>query len=196
MDSVRWGLDTVLAWLKSRGATGDRQRGQDVDPRWPRNWESVPHLASEPTALPQVLRRREAVEEIRRKRAEGIRSFRSALVHSSFADFRSADFLRAPDTHAPQRQVLPGVVGHPGHGVPFGQDRLVLLWLATVAVRQENPVVRFESAEDILNEWGLPTNRSHYKRLAEAFGRVFGSTMFCVVSVSLRRVAAGIDYRL
>jgi hypothetical protein len=44
-------------------------------------------------------------------------------------------------------------------------------------------VVRFGSTAEILNEWGLPINRllingSHYKRLAEAFRRVFGSAMF------------------
>jgi hypothetical protein len=36
------------------------------------------------------------------------------------------------------------VVGHPEFGVPFGQDRLVLLWLATEAVRKRSPAVEFE----------------------------------------------------
>ena len=60
------------------------------------------------------------------------------------------------------------IVGHPDHGVPFGQDRLVLLWLAT----------NFGSAAQILNDWGLQFNGSHYNRLAEAFNRVLGRTMF------------------
>ncbi|MCU1329216.1 MAG: Plasmid encoded RepA protein [Bryobacterales bacterium] len=42
--------------------------------------------------------------------------------------------------------------------MPFGQDRLVLLWLATQAVRNKSPVVEFGSAAEILNEWRLPTN--------------------------------------
>ena len=70
------------------------------------------------------------------------------------------------------------IVGHPEFGVPFGQDRLVLLWLATEAIRKRNPVVEFESAAQILNEWGLPTNGEYYRRLADAFKRVFGSTIF------------------
>jgi hypothetical protein len=70
------------------------------------------------------------------------------------------------------------VVGHPEFGVPFGQDRLILLWVATVAVRQNSPVVQFESGARILNEWGLQLNGSHYRRLAEGFKRVFGSTIF------------------
>jgi hypothetical protein len=70
------------------------------------------------------------------------------------------------------------IIGHPDYGVPFGQDRLVLLWLATQAVRNRTPVVRFGSAAEILIEWGMPTNGSHYNRLQQAFLRVFGSTIF------------------
>src|SRR3984957_11932872 len=33
------------------------------------------------------------------------------------------------------------IVGHPEFGVPFGQDRLILLWLATEAVRNRSPAV-------------------------------------------------------
>ena len=70
------------------------------------------------------------------------------------------------------------VVGHPQWGVPFGQDRLVILYLATQAVRFQNPEVWFRSGAEILVEFGMPTNGCHYKRLLEAFRRVFGSTMF------------------
>ncbi|MDQ1472409.1 MAG: hypothetical protein QOJ99_3889 [Bryobacterales bacterium] len=70
------------------------------------------------------------------------------------------------------------IVGHPEFGVPFGQDRLVLLWLATQAVRRQSPVVDFESAAQILNEWRLPTNGEYYRRLADTFKRIFGSTIF------------------
>ena len=70
------------------------------------------------------------------------------------------------------------VIGHHEFGVPFGQDRLILLWVATVAVRQRSPIVQFESGAQILNEWGLQQNGSHYHRLAQGFKRVFGSTIF------------------
>ncbi|MCU1329925.1 MAG: plasmid encoded RepA protein [Bryobacterales bacterium] len=62
--------------------------------------------------------------------------------------------------------------------MPFGQDRLVLLWLATQAVRKKSPVVEFGSAAEILNEWRLPTNGVYYWPLAAAFKRVFTSTIF------------------
>lgn len=79
------------------------------------------------------------------------------------------------------------IVGHPDYGVPFGQDRLVLLRLATVAVRQKNPVVRFGGAAEILVEWGMPTNGAHYRRLQDAFGRVFASTIFFGTKDDLRQ---------
>ena len=78
------------------------------------------------------------------------------------------------------------IVGHPDYGVPFGQDRLVLLWLATAAVRQQSPVVRFGSAAEILVELGMPTNGSHYRRLQDAFRRVFASTIFFGTKEELR----------
>ena len=70
------------------------------------------------------------------------------------------------------------VVGHPEFGVPFGMDRLILIWVATTAVRRQSPVVEFESGSQILKEWGMQLNGSHYHRVAAGFKRVFGSTIF------------------
>jgi hypothetical protein len=70
------------------------------------------------------------------------------------------------------------ITGHPDYGVPFGQDRLIPLWIATQAVRQQSQTVEFESASQILNEWGLAQNGAHYRRLADGFRRVFASTIF------------------
>jgi hypothetical protein len=53
-----------------------------------------------------------------------------------------------------------------------------VLWLATEAVRTRNPAVRFESASQILTDWGLSTGGEYYRRLAGSFRRVFGSTIF------------------
>src|SRR5436309_931046 len=38
------------------------------------------------------------------------------------------------------------ITGHPKFGVPFGQDRIVPIFLATLAVQQKSPVIRFRSA--------------------------------------------------
>ena len=70
------------------------------------------------------------------------------------------------------------IVGLPEFGVPFGQNRLILLWLATEAVRNRSPAAGFESAAQILNQWDLPTNGEYYRRLGAAFKRVFASTIF------------------
>ena len=103
-----------------------------------------PELTSEPAASPQVIRRSGAVGDIRLRRETGTQDL----------SFGARPFILCG---LPIRRLPSGVltykrrngkffleiVGHPDHGVPFGQDRLVLLWLATVAVRQQNPVVQF-----------------------------------------------------
>lgn len=70
------------------------------------------------------------------------------------------------------------ITGNAQWGVPFGQDRLVILYLATQAVRYQTRSVHFRSGAELLNEWGMPNNGAHYKRLLDAFRRVFGSTVF------------------
>lgn len=70
------------------------------------------------------------------------------------------------------------IAGHPDWGVPFGQDRLLILFLATQAVRYQTREVRFRSGAELLVDWGMPTNGAHYCRLMDAFRRVFGSTIF------------------
>ena len=57
-------------------------------------------------------------------------------------------------------------------------DRLLILFLATQAVRYQTREVRFGSGAELLVEWGMPTNGAHYNRLVDAFRRVFGSTIF------------------
>jgi Plasmid encoded RepA protein len=52
------------------------------------------------------------------------------------------------------------------------------LWIATQAVRQQTRTVEFESASQILHEWGLAQNGAHYRRLADGFRRIFASTIF------------------
>ena len=70
------------------------------------------------------------------------------------------------------------VCGHPKYGLPFGQDRLIPLWVATKAVRQKSREITFSSGAEILNEFGLPPDGPHYRRLIAGFKRIFGSTIF------------------
>lgn len=70
------------------------------------------------------------------------------------------------------------VVGHPDFGVPFGQDRLVPVFLATLAVRQKSPIVRFSGGQEVLDMFGLARGGKEYRRMVSAFERVFGATIF------------------
>ena len=75
-------------------------------------------------------------------------------------------------------QFLLQVTGHPQYGVPWGQDRLVPIFLATLAIRQQNQIITFHSAADMLDVFGMQQGGSQYRRLIGAFQRVFGATIF------------------
>jgi hypothetical protein len=70
------------------------------------------------------------------------------------------------------------LTGHPEFGVPFGQDRIVPIFLATLAVQQKSQVIRFRSASEMLETFGMHKGGKEYRRLIEAFERIFGATMF------------------
>lgn len=70
------------------------------------------------------------------------------------------------------------VTGHPQYGVPFGQDRLVPIFLATLAVRQKTQTITFRSAAEMLEVFGMQQGGSQYRRLVASFQRVFGATFF------------------
>jgi len=70
------------------------------------------------------------------------------------------------------------VTGHPEYGVPFGQDRLVPIFLATLAVQQKSQTIRFRTAAEMLETFGMQTGGKEYRRLVGAFERVFGATIF------------------
>lgn len=70
------------------------------------------------------------------------------------------------------------VVGHPDYGLPFGQDRLLLIWVASMATWQKNRVIRFRSAATILETFDLPKDGRYYRRLITGFERIFYSTFY------------------
>ena len=69
------------------------------------------------------------------------------------------------------------VFGHPDFGLPFGQDRLVPIWVATQAIRLRSREFSFESGHQILTELGLARNGKNYRRLMDGFKRVFMSSI-------------------
>lgn len=70
------------------------------------------------------------------------------------------------------------ITGHPDFGLPFGQDRLVPIFLATLAVRQQSQTIRFRSAAQMLDIFGMAKGGKEYRRLVAAFERIFGATIF------------------
>jgi Replication initiator protein A len=70
------------------------------------------------------------------------------------------------------------VIGHPNYGVPWGQDRLVPIFLATLAMRQQKQTITFRSAAEMLDVFRMQQGGSQYRRLIAAFQRVFGATIF------------------
>jgi hypothetical protein len=70
------------------------------------------------------------------------------------------------------------ILAHPQFGLPFGQDRLIPIWVATLALRQKSREVRFDSTAQMLDFFRLPKDGFHYCRLVQAFKRVFSATIF------------------
>jgi hypothetical protein len=70
------------------------------------------------------------------------------------------------------------ITAHPRYGLPYGQDRLIPIWVATLAVQQKSRVVHFSSAAQLLEFFRLPKDGPHYRRMVEGFQRVFAATVF------------------
>jgi hypothetical protein len=70
------------------------------------------------------------------------------------------------------------ITGHPQFGLPFGQDRLVPIYLGTLAVQQKSQTVRFRSGAEMLETFGMQKGGKECKRLVGAFERIFGATIF------------------
>ncbi|OJH33937.1 replication protein RepA [Cystobacter ferrugineus] len=69
----------------------------------------------------------------------------------------------------------------PEYGVPFGQDRLLPIWLASayaVCGQPESGVIQFRSVRDILLAFGLPTGGSKHLALKESLLRLTHATLF------------------
>ncbi len=127
----------------------------------------------------QKVRRIRGIELVRLKREQGNQS----LAFSSRPFVLCGLPLRRP----PARQLLYErrnghftlqVTGHPQFGLPFGQDRLVPIFLATLAVQQKSQVIRFRTAAEMLETFGMHKGGKEYRRLVAGFERIFGATIF------------------
>jgi hypothetical protein len=64
------------------------------------------------------------------------------------------------------------------YGLPFGQDRLIPVWVTTLAVLQKSRVIGFATPSVLLEYFELPKNGYHYQRIVQGFQRIFGATVF------------------
>jgi Plasmid encoded RepA protein len=81
------------------------------------------------------------------------------------------------------------VTGHPTYGLPWGQDRLVPIFLATLAIRQQAQTISFRSAAEMLDVFGMQQGGAQYRRLIASFQRVFGATIFFGTDTQRERAA-------
>jgi hypothetical protein len=81
------------------------------------------------------------------------------------------------------------ITAHPRFGLPYGQDRLIPIWVATLAVLQKSRMVHFGSAAELLEFFRLPKDGPHYRRMIEGFQRVFAATIFFGTEQQLDRTA-------
>ena len=70
------------------------------------------------------------------------------------------------------------LAAHPKYGLPWGQDRLIPIWLATKAKITDSPEIRFDNASEILRLFGLQDDGRTYNRIHDAFLRVFFTSMY------------------
>jgi hypothetical protein len=70
------------------------------------------------------------------------------------------------------------VVGDPEFGLPFGQDRLIPIWLATMVKRTHLRKITFRAGAEILEMFGLPKDGRTYNRLVEGLWRVFHASVY------------------
>lgn len=151
---------------------------------------SQPDKAADTTtpALPQAKvitisrRRRRQIESMVLAREERERG-EQRLVYSSRPFVLCGLPVRRPPANVLLHERRNGkfflqITGHPKLGLPFGQDRLIPIWAATLAIRQNSRLIRFSSAAELLDTFGLPKDGKTYRRLVNGFKRIFGATIF------------------
>ena len=136
-------------------------------------------IAGDLTISRQKLKQIEGVEVVRMKRDQG----EQTLGFSSRPFVLCGLPVRRPPKDALLHERRNGkflleVTGHPKYGLPYGQDRLVPIFLATLAVRQQSQTIRFASGAEMLETFGLQVGGKQYRRLVAAFERIFGATIF------------------
>ena len=131
------------------------------------------------TISKQTVNRAESVEMVRTAREQG----KQQLVYSSRPFVLCGLPVKRPKKGVLKHLRRNGkfflrVTGDVDLGLPFGQDRLIPIWVATLAIKQKDRYITFKSAAEILETFGLPKDGPHYRRLVDGCKRIFGATIF------------------
>lgn len=125
-----------------------------------------PRAAGEFVVSKQKLRQAEAVEMVQANRETGKQSLGFAARPFVLCGL---PVKRPPvGTLLHERrngQFVLQLIGHPEYELPWGQDRLVPLFLATLAIRKQSQTIPFASAAEMLDIFGLQEGGAQYRRL-------------------------------
>ena len=66
----------------------------------------------------------------------------------------------------------------PTSACPSGRTAWFRSFLATLAIQQKSQTIRFRTAAEMLESFGMHTGGKEYRRLVGAFERIFGATIF------------------
>jgi hypothetical protein len=131
------------------------------------------------TASKQKLRRAEAIACVRLKRQEANQNLGFASRPFVLCGLPIKKPAAGQLIHERRNgQFSLQVTGHPEYGLPWGQDRLIPIFLATLAIRQQSQTIQFRSAAEMLDYFGMQQGGTQYRRLISAFQRIFGATIF------------------
>lgn len=123
-----------------------------------------------------IIKRVNELLKVRMKREEGDQKigFNSRPFVLCGLPYRSQDDLVWERQNG---DIFLKVKGDPEYGLPYGQDRIVPIFLATQAIRQQSRHIKWDTAGEVLDLFGLSRAGSNYQRLIERFKRIFTSTI-------------------
>lgn len=86
------------------------------------------------------------------------------------------------------------IVPDPALGVPYGRDRIWPIYLSTLAVVSQSPVIRFSSASQILDLFAMPKGGAQFERLIAGFKRIFSATIIFGAREEIRQQQQALQF--
>ena len=82
-----------------------------------------------------------------------------------------------------------------GKVIPYGAiDRLIPIFLASIAVKTQSRIINFDRTSDILEMFGMSQAGSNYKRIVNSIGRVFAATVFFEINSQTKQQEAAFRF--